>query len=683
MPKVTSLVSEIMGDTNISTSCSAGLFKTFLALKNKEPWAIRMALSNGLLPRNMLEGSLTSIGSYTQCLKTRVYSSEGGIQFRGQYCSMFLRPPNETVKSFVEMFHAVGELTVTPNPGRGGGVPGHERSWGGAIRLGTCTPSTCSTDEISFLANGVLGMYGVNATVKGCRTNDPKRMTFLQLVSISCLGTLGGLVLAATLLEWILGTRSDVRSPHGGAFFRTLKIVLIFSAINNTRRLLRTQARAENRPILFLSGSKVLLILWVIYGHTYVIAQPEFISKFIYSLSAQQKLLFQVVVNALLSVSTFLFLSGFVMSFLMLGQRDLLTKRNLIPVYVIGSVRRYFRLTLPIVVVVLAAFLLPLLADGPADQELMAEQVSSCAARWWTVLLHYNNFSAMHEMCLLHLWYVSTDVQIFMVVAFPITLLLTRFPKFALLVSGIVTLGFSIVTSLHTHFWHLLYSATSGTNDGLRILETLRYIYFRPFAHVGTYVVGVVTGYVTAHAFVNVDTFCSLLLLKIIQAALWVVSLGLTTSVMFITLSWNRGRLPNDIANSLYGGFHRLVWSLGFSWPAYACATGRGGIVNGFLSWTAFMPLSRLTYCIYLVHLLFILLRVGSMKTHTYTAEYFQVITALGVFCISVFFAYLLHLCCEAPVLQIEKLIFDKPMEALTKDKKPPAVPEVFEKSKL
>lgn len=72
------------------------------------------------------------------------------------------------------------------------------------------------------------------------------------------------------------------------------------------------------------------------------------------------------------------------------------------------------------------------------------------------------------------------------------------------------------------------------------------------------------------------------------------------------------------------------------------------------------------------------------MKTHTYIAEYFQVTTALGVFCISVFFAYLLHLGCEAPVLQIEKLIFDKPMKALTTDKKTPVVSEVLhEKSQL
>ncbi|XP_042148693.1 nose resistant to fluoxetine protein 6 [Ixodes scapularis] len=651
MKNILPIVSGLAFSPKLGSACSSDLFKIISAVQKRDPWVIRMILSNGLLPSNLLEGSLLSLGGYEQCLKTRMYGSDGELRFKGQYCTVFIEPRQSMLESFVHHFQAAGELLGRFDPIK---ITTDTNLAKKALRLGTCTPSSCSAEEIHLLANGLLRIYGTNATVKGCRTDDPKRVTFLQLVSI------------ANLEEYMLG-----------AFFGPLKLVLIFSAINNTRRLLRTETRADNKPILFLSGVKVLLILWVIYGHVYVVVQPEFTRSPFFMLELTNKVLFQVVVNALLSVSTFLFLSGFVTTFLMLGHRDLLKKRFLIPVYVIGALRRYFRLTLPIVVVVLAAFLLPLLADGPADQELMAQQVGSCADRWWTVLLHYNNFNAIHEMCLIHLWYVSTDMQIFMVVAFPLTLLFIRYPKFALLVSGILMLGFSIMTSLQTHSWHLLYSGTSGTNDGVRILETLRYIYFRPFAHVATYVLGAVTGYVTINS-------GKAKIHPIVRAALWLISLGLTTSVMFITFRWNRGQLPNEIANALYGGFHRFFWSLGLAWPAYACATGRGGILNGFLSWTAFMPLSRLTYCIYLVHLLFILLRVGSMKTHTYIAEYFQVTTALGVFCISVFFAYLLHLGCEAPVLQIEKLIFDKPMKSLTTDKKPPVVSEVLhEKSQL
>jgi peptidoglycan/LPS O-acetylase OafA/YrhL len=34
----------------------------------------------------------------------------------------------------------------------------------------------------------------------------------------------------------------------------------------------------------------------------------------------------------------------------------------------------------------------------------------------------------------------------------------------------------------------------------------------------------------------------------------------------------------------------------------WMCITGNGGFINDFLSWKAFIPLSRLTYSVYLTH---------------------------------------------------------------------------------
>lgn len=54
----------------------------------------------------------------------------------------------------------------------------------------------------------------------------------------------------------------------------------------------------------------------------------------------------------------------------------------------------------------------------------------------------------------------------------------------------------------------------------------------------------------------------------------------------------------------LWASFGRLAWSLVVSWVIYACINGyEGGIINGFLSWSLFAPLSRLTYTIYLIHM--------------------------------------------------------------------------------
>lgn len=60
-----------------------------------------------------------------------------------------------------------------------------------------------------------------------------------------------------------------------------LKMLLFFSAISNTRHLLRTENTEKNKPLLFLGGFKVILIFWVIYGHAYIMVQLEFARKFV------------------------------------------------------------------------------------------------------------------------------------------------------------------------------------------------------------------------------------------------------------------------------------------------------------------------------------------------------------------------------------------------------------------
>ena len=53
----------------------------------------------------------------------------------------------------------------------------------------------------------------------------------------------------------------------------------------------------------------------------------------------------------------------------------------------------------------------------------------------------------------------------------------------------------------------------------------------------------------------------------------------------------------------LYQGFSRVLWALGLSYMIYACETSNGGIVNRVLTWKLWLPLSRLTYSAYLIHL--------------------------------------------------------------------------------
>ena len=66
----------------------------------------------------------------------------------------------------------------------------------------------------------------------------------------------------------------------------------------------------------------------------------------------------------------------------------------------------------------------------------------------------------------------------------------------------------------------------------------------------------------------------------------------------------------------------RLSWAMGVSWVMFACITGYGSVINSFLSWELFAPLSRLTYCTYLIHIDMIFLFFYKTKRPMFFDEY-------------------------------------------------------------
>ncbi|KAM7304837.1 uncharacterized protein ISCGN_014737 [Ixodes scapularis] len=175
------LISDIITRPGLSGPCSAGLFKTFVGLQQQKAWAIRMALANGLIPSNMLDGAFVNFGGYEQCLQTRVRSSDGELYFKGQYCSIFLKPPPGALESLTARFQEIGELTGRFDPTKRRNA---EHFMNTDYRGSICMPSLCTTEDLNFLARSVLGIYGANATVADCRTDDPKPLTRLQAAAM-------------------------------------------------------------------------------------------------------------------------------------------------------------------------------------------------------------------------------------------------------------------------------------------------------------------------------------------------------------------------------------------------------------------------------------------------------------------------------------------------------------------
>ena len=59
---------------------------------------------------------------------------------------------------------------------------------------------------------------------------------------------------------------------------------------------------------------------------------------------------------------------------------------------------------------------------------------------------------------------------------------------------------------------------------------------------------------------------------------------------------------PPLLDRVMFNGIAKIAWSLAISWVILACVKGKGGIVNSILSWPVWIPLSRVQYCLYLLH---------------------------------------------------------------------------------
>lgn len=122
-------------------------------------------------------------------------------------------------------------------------------------------------------------------------------------------------------------------------------------------------------------------------------------------------------------------------------------------------------------------------------------------------------------------------------------------------------------------------------------------MYIRPWSRIHTYIVGIWLGlilYKTKGIKVKLP--------KLVVAGLWLASLGLALAPLFGLYEYfNPKNVMPDVARYFYAPFGRTSWAVSISIIIFCCVKGYGGIVNVFLSWNVFMPLARLSFCVYMI----------------------------------------------------------------------------------
>lgn len=622
----------------VSSACSLGIMKVVRGFQNFEPWAFRLFDASGKYPTGVLEGTKSDIGAFDECLETEVVDDFGRVTSRGQYCSLMfyvrngktlerklapiLRSLHPRLRTFKQFFF-LDYLNVA--------------------RVGICLLNDCDQRDLQALINSVKPSI-IDIEVAHCITNEPQPWTTTQKAIIIFLITLASVMAASTAVDLFIRRSCSDQFGKGIA----AKVLTSFAVTSNTRMLLKMPDEKDSDEYVFrfLHGIRYLSIAFIMFGHCYQTLSDTW-SRLLNLLIESNKWQAMFVASAFNSVDTFFFVSGFLMCFIT-------AKNNYSGATTLffAIVLRHLRTSIPLFFVIMCIYLVPVITSGPDLPTFMERVYEEVSEHWWDLLLQVRNFCKVtHKTMMPHLWYISADFQAFLISL--LTFLLLRRRK-KLAISAFVLMS---VVSCGIATWQI-----AGTNlppfmmfpmESPEVIEAMATgHYLQPFYHIVCYFSGCIT-------FLIMDDFKQRKISKPLQAAGWFVSVSCALCCLFIKLPWYRDPEPTtELGKLVTSFFDRILWSMFLSWITLACASGRGGFVRDFLAWKVFVPFSRLSFAVYLIHVPFIEVLLHVSRERIYYSPFNQLSLHFSVSVWSFLLGYVLFLACEAPTGKLSKIAF-------------------------
>lgn len=108
----------------------------------------------------------------------------------------------------------------------------------------------------------------------------------------------------------------------------------------------------------------------------------------------------------------------------------------------------------------------------------------------------------------------------------------------------------------------------------------------------------------------------------------------------------------------LYDALSRVSWSIALCYVIFACVHNAGGPVNWFLSHPWWLPLSRLSYALCLVHYPILIVTMFTIKSSPHYNELTVAYDFPSFYILSIFVAIVATLAIEYPIINITKMIF-------------------------
>ncbi|XP_012278977.1 nose resistant to fluoxetine protein 6 [Orussus abietinus] len=433
---------------------------------------------------------------------------------------------------------------------------------------------------------------------------------------------------------------ADVAKPQVERGF-WVRFLLAFDPVANGSKICSTELAPED-SLTCLHGLRFLSLSWVVMVHTYLQVFSIAENKTLRTVT-ERNFMFQTISNATFSVDTFFFISGLLVTIIYYrSQRDARNdKKNFMASgfmkFVVMIVYRFVRLT--------PAYLFVLGLNEIFMKQAMSRTVFSpaifdhinCEKFWWRNALYINSLYPRTEMCMLWSWYMANDTQFYVLGIF-LLILSIKFFKF------VAVIIFFLVTSS----WFTTFTIAYKNDYIARIQEPFALfdeLYDKPWLRVGPYFVGAITGYIL---FKTDCKFRSPLIIRVIG---WPVSLVVMFSVVY-------GLYPGNMTvflSSIYAALAHTAWALAVAFIVFQCCTGSAALINKLLSLRLMYPLSRLTYCAYLVHPVIMMITSNKMDGPLHLHNDLVLIVFFGNLVASYLMSFCISIALEAPIVNLLK----------------------------
>lgn len=607
-----------------------------------ELWAVRMFDATAKLPRGIPTGGTAMLGDYDECIDTEAQD------FSGQYCLLtacFKLGGKACATDPLEAISRVHAILEEQFANGGFDWPAvTEAARGMPVRIGLCLPSVCKAQDIVALTHKAVetvfpmvdDFLNIELNERDCRTLDDEVLEGWDFMTVFILMFIGLMVGLGTAYHYA----SKGRKPTRSSFLKA------FSVTQNLPRLFETRINEEHLP--GVDGLRTLSMMWVVSCHAFIISAHLPIANV-----ERARDIFEVPSIAfgpsgLLSVDTFLVMSGMLVSYVYLRRSATGRSVSLIGYYLLRLVRLVPCLAL---VLLLQSTILLKLRDGPLWRRQPAQQ---CPDTWWYILLQIcNYFRPDTVQCMVHLWYLSLDWQLY--VFAPLALIwMRRRPRRVLLTFLVLGIGGTAL-----RFW-VAYNGNHVTPWGAHYSRrTMEALYFPTHMRFVPYLMGLALGYEIYR--VKILKYPSIFSQRVVTIFQMSWPLFLLASIAWVERHMKASIEVNLLSEALHITFLHVLWATGISMLLYLCIINQQGPVSRFLSLGLWQPITRLSYGVYLLHMPILdsFLQDTRDPVRPYVSR--LVVLGFGCYCAAHIPALALWLGVEAPIANLTRSCVNPP----------------------